>query len=82
MGAFYADFVTSAGFAEEAAAIRIAWEAGNRREAENLVSDRLLETCTVEVSLPVPASGSLSIGERASGCLSSRFPTEAAWRRS
>jgi len=47
MGAFYADFVTSAGFAEEAAAIRIAWEAGNRREAENLVSDRLLETCTV-----------------------------------
>ncbi len=47
MGAFYADFITSAGFAEEAAAIRVAWEAGNRREAENLVSDRLLETCTL-----------------------------------
>jgi len=46
MGSFYADFVTSAGFAEEAVAIRVAWEAGNRREAENLVSDRLLEICT------------------------------------
>jgi len=47
MGAFYADFVTGGGFAEEATAIRGAWEAGNRREAVNLVSDRLLETCTL-----------------------------------
>lgn len=46
MGVFYADFVTGAGFTEEAAAIRGAWEAGNRRAAENLVSDRLLEICT------------------------------------
>ena len=46
MGAFYADFVTSAGFAEEAKAIGAAWQAGDRRGAASLLSDRLLETCT------------------------------------
>ncbi len=46
MGAFYADFVRSAGFSEDATAIRTAWQTGDRREAESLVSERLLESCT------------------------------------
>lgn len=46
MGAFYADFVRGAGFAEEAEVIGAAWQKGDRREAVSLVSDRLLETCT------------------------------------
>lgn len=47
MGTYYARFMTRMGLADQAAAIRDAWLAGDRREAVRRVRDDLLDVCTL-----------------------------------
>ncbi len=47
MGTFYFDSFSRAGFDTEAHAVRDAWSSGNREQAANAVSDRMLESVVV-----------------------------------
>ncbi|HEX8918964.1 MAG TPA: LLM class flavin-dependent oxidoreductase [Chloroflexota bacterium] len=47
MGSFYARMVAEAGFEADAAAIRGAWQSGDRRAAVEHVGPRLLDACTL-----------------------------------
>ncbi len=47
MGTFYFDSFSRAGFDTEAQAVRDAWSSGNREQAANAVSDRMLESVVV-----------------------------------
>ena len=47
MGTFYFESFSRAGFATEAQSVRAAWSSGNREQAADAVSDRMLESVVV-----------------------------------